>query len=278
MDALRCPTVCLTFAGQSLNGGVIIGLGNSYPTVMLESLRAQFIAATRWDTWTGGVSWLQFEEQAGQFQASQAGLTTMFLMVGGTTDYALGRSGANTVASAELIADNARSAGFDFVIGTTTTPSIEFGSDSTIAAGSNGVNTSTFAGAGVLNVASTTNAPTSGSLRVATAGTTARITYTGKTSTTYTGCTTTIGGGVMSTGGFARSAAFQAMYDGNALMTASSALLVNGGSFDAVVDLAGHASLDDPTNASWYIDGTHPTIPGAALIADLMETAVLSLL
>lgn len=199
MDALRCPTVCLTFAGQSLNGGVIIGLDNSYPTVMLESLRAQFIAATRWDTWTGGVSWLQFEEQAGQFQASQAGLTTMFLMVGGTTDYALGRSGANTVASQELIADNARTAGFDYVITTTTTPS-------TSITGGNETK------------------------RVA----------------------------------------------GNLILTTGA--LYPTGSFDAVVDLAGHASLDDATDAAWYIDGTHPTIPGAALIADLMEAAVLSLL
>lgn len=77
--------------------------------------------------------------------------------------------------------------------------------DTTIAAGSNGVNTSTFAGAGVLNVASSTAFATTGSgtgaLTVATGGTPATITYTGKTSTTFTGCNTTAGGGVMSTGG-----------------------------------------------------------------------------
>lgn len=77
----------------------------------------------------------------------------------------------------------------------------------TVAAGSNGVNTSTFAGAGVLNCGSSTgfNAGTDvgspGTITVATAGTPAVISYTGKTTTTFTGCTTLSGGGVLATGG-----------------------------------------------------------------------------
>lgn len=72
----------------------------------------------------------------------------------------------------------------------------------TIAAASNGVNTSTFAGAGVLNVASTTGFPTAGELTIVTAGTVALVTYTGiGSATTFTGCTTVSGGGVMATGG-----------------------------------------------------------------------------
>lgn len=71
----------------------------------------------------------------------------------------------------------------------------------TIASGSNTVNTSTFAGSGTLNVASTTGYPTSGTVYVETATSLATVTYTGTSGTTFTGCTTTAGGGVMSTGG-----------------------------------------------------------------------------
>lgn len=72
----------------------------------------------------------------------------------------------------------------------------------TIGAPSNGVNTSTFAGAGVLNVASTTGFPDAGEVTVVTGGTVALVTYTGiGSATTLTGCTTVSGGGVMATGG-----------------------------------------------------------------------------
>lgn len=73
----------------------------------------------------------------------------------------------------------------------------------TIAAGSNGVNTSTFAGSGTLNVATngTTGFPSAGTLTVANASTTAVVTYTGKTASTFTGCTEVSAGGVMSTSG-----------------------------------------------------------------------------
>lgn len=71
----------------------------------------------------------------------------------------------------------------------------------TIAAGSNAVNTSTFLGAGTLNVASTTGFTSNGTITVATGGTPAVIRYSGITSTTFTGCNTNSGGGVMSTSG-----------------------------------------------------------------------------
>jgi hypothetical protein len=78
----------------------------------------------------------------------------------------------------------------------------------TVAAGSNGVAVSTFAGAGTLNVASTLNWPTAsisgtqGAIVVTglTGGTgTATITYTGVTATTFTGCTTVSGSGTLAT-------------------------------------------------------------------------------
>lgn len=82
----------------------------------------------------------------------------------------------------------------------TTVGAVNQGS-TTVAAGSNGVNTSTFTGSGTLNVASTSGFQTAGGLIVATGGTPAFITYTGTTGTTFTGCTTVTGGGAMSTGG-----------------------------------------------------------------------------
>lgn len=81
----------------------------------------------------------------------------------------------------------------------------------TVAAGSNTVNTSTFAGSGTLNVATTAPAtgpafPATGSIEVATGTSNAIIAYTGITGTTFTGCTTSSGGGVLSTGGAVTSA------------------------------------------------------------------------
>ena len=124
MGGFRAPEVCITFAGQSLNGGPTIGLSNSYPHVLIADLRAGGVRATRFDVWVGGAAWLQLDEQPGRFAASQAGLLTVFAMCGGTTDYALGATGANTYGIMETIADEAHSAGFDFVINTTTTPSV----------------------------------------------------------------------------------------------------------------------------------------------------------
>jgi hypothetical protein len=78
-----------------------------------------------------------------------------------------------------------------------------------VAAGSNGVAVSTFAGAGTLNVSSTLNWPaasisgTQGAIVVTglTGGTgTATITYTGVTATSFTGCTTVSGSGTLATG------------------------------------------------------------------------------
>ncbi len=71
----------------------------------------------------------------------------------------------------------------------------------TIAAGSDTVNVSTFAGAGTLNVASTTGFPSSGTIRVATASGVKVLDYTGVGATTFTGVDSNGQTGVMSTGG-----------------------------------------------------------------------------
>ena len=68
-----------------------------------------------------------------------------------------------------------------------------------VTSGSNGVNVSTFAGSGTLNVDDTTNWPSSGAAMVGTQSGPKLITYTGKTSTTLTGVTSA-DTGVLSTG------------------------------------------------------------------------------
>lgn len=72
----------------------------------------------------------------------------------------------------------------------------------TVAAGSNGVNTNTFVGAQVLNVAATAGFDATGLILVVTGTTPALIRYGAiGSATTFTGCATLVGGGVMATGG-----------------------------------------------------------------------------
>lgn len=71
----------------------------------------------------------------------------------------------------------------------------------TVAAGSDSVNISTFAGAGTLNVASTTGFPTTGTIRVATGSGVKVLSYTGVGATTFTGVDSDGQSGAMATGG-----------------------------------------------------------------------------
>ena len=79
---------------------------------------------------------------------------------------------------------------------------VDFSVSTTVASGSNGVDVSTFAGSGTLDVASTAGFAPSGSLHVATSTGTAIIAYTAETSTSFTGASLTSGSaGLLSTGG-----------------------------------------------------------------------------
>lgn len=72
----------------------------------------------------------------------------------------------------------------------------------TVAAGSNGVNVSTFTGTGSLSFSGGTSMPPAGgTLTVATSGGTATITYTSISGGAFQGCNTTAGTGTLSTGG-----------------------------------------------------------------------------
>lgn len=83
----------------------------------------------------------------------------------------------------------------------------------TVAAGSNGVDVTTFAGAGILNVASTAGFAQTGNLVIATSTVMATLSYNSKTSTTFGGVTCLGGIGTLSTGGTVGQAAFGLVLD-----------------------------------------------------------------
>jgi hypothetical protein len=92
---------------------------------------------------------------------------------------------------------------------------LEAPADTAVAAGSNGVNVSSFAGAGTLNVGTTVGYPSSGTLTVATGSGNRTVTYTGKTATAFTGCDAGGTAGVLATGGSVKTAA---PYSGTGLL------------------------------------------------------------
>lgn len=261
--AARVSSYRVVFDGQSLNS---YGDPNHYPAKLMNGRGIPWIVVS-----IAGYAWTQLKTMLDNRVTPHLvrGSITILIGVGGTTDYGVGASGAQVYDSEVTWATNARAAGADYIIQTTTTPTTSFGANTTVAAGSNGVNTNTFTGSGTLNVASTTNASSTGTLKVSTSGTTATITYTGTTSTTFTGCNTTSGGGILNTGGTVRSSVYQNMYDGNALVLADASA-----AFDYKVDLAGDSRLADPTNTTYYIDGTHPTNTGRQVMADLIAPAL----
>jgi hypothetical protein len=115
--------------------------------------------------------------------------------------YALdgGSGGTVPLAAAQALANAGRIISFDLVPSYTKPPAS--GPATTVAAGSNGVNVSTFTGSGVLHAASSSGYPGTGTLLVVrTSGAVVKITYTGTGSGTFTGCTTTSGSGTLATG------------------------------------------------------------------------------
>lgn len=56
---------------------------------------------------------------------------------------------------------------------------------------------------------------------------------------------------------------------GNGLVLADA-----GDAFEAVADLAADPRLDDPTDTTYYADGTHLTSAGAAAVAEVLVTAM----
>lgn len=272
--AARASDFKVIFDGQSLNYSPTAT--NNYRTKLMagRGIHSASVAIS-------GFAWTQLKNllTSRVDQYILRGKKVIVIGLGGTTDYALNQSGSQVYASEVTWASGLRSIASAasipiYIVQTTTTPSTSFGADTTVASGSNGVNTNTFTGTGTLNVASTTNAPSTGTVKVATGGTQATITYTGITATTFTGCNTTSGGGVMSTGGTVRSSDYQSMYDGNVLVMADAS-----NAFDYSIDLAGDSRLANPANTTYYQgDGTHLTDAGAQVVADLITPALDALL
>lgn len=138
----------------------------------------------------------------------------------------------------------------------------------TVAAGSNGVDVTTFAGAGTLNVASTTGFASAGNLVVATSTVMATLSYTGKTPTTFTGVTTLGGVGTLATGGTVGQAAFGLLLD-----TALSNFNTENSDFDHLSVAGGNVAVGIGINdqAQHANDCLWPGLTTAAGLAALVD-------
>lgn len=234
-----------------------------------------------------GIAWLQWAKYGWRnffdFHATK-GERVVYAMCGGSTDYSVValRTGAECYGDQVTISTYLRglSSGVR-MIGATTTPSTDMtGGLTSIAASSAGVNLSSIPG-GILNVRNTAakgtgNAAfaTSGTVRIGLGTSTADVAYTGKTGTTLTGCTLSSGSGVLAEGmQVAQGGTAQDMVDGNALVMADAS-----SAFDRKIDYASIVGLDDPSNATWYGDGTHPTSAGFALMFTTLQPHIDALL
>jgi hypothetical protein len=150
----------------------------------------------------------------------------------------------------------------------------------TVASGSNTGEISTIASwsdpsAGVLDVASSSGFPSSGTLTVATSTTTATITYTGTGSGTFTGCAYVSGSasGTVATGGAVTLAAetvtvnIEALIEGQAVssfpaVTLTSSDLYTFGPFHSVLDAPGTNTMQVTLSTITGIEVGLITIPG----------------
>jgi hypothetical protein len=278
--ALRSAPYHVIVDGQSLTVWPSLNAATSFPIVMRDDLGVPV-----WVAGVGGLSWQQLDNDFATRVAPYVAVApvAVYVMVGGTTQVSLGQNASNLYASEEAIADLflaacAADSITGYVVGTTTTPSTGFEDASHhltyVAAGSNGVNVNTFAGAGVLNVNDATDFPSTGTLRVITSSSRAIIDYTGTTATTFTGCTTTSGSGLLQTYGTVgtSSGAPGVLVELNKLVKDNTA------GWDAIVDLAADSRLCDANNTTYYTDGTHPTTAGNDVMAELIGAAVLTVI
>ena len=182
MAGFRASPFFVIFDGQSLNH---IPEGDALPEVLMAGRGPYY------ECWIDGMPWSVLDDTlpVRVKPYSQAGLTTIYNMVGGTTDVNNGDSGATMYATMSAIAQTVKSYGIDLVVATTIVPS-----------------------------------------------------------TSHTGGEIT------------------ARQNANTLIMADA-----DGHFDYKIDLAGVTGLDDPTNATYYIDGTHWGPAGAALAAATMD-------
>lgn len=121
------PKYLICFAGQSLNEAP--AAPNDYPTVLMTSLTKTL----RYDVHKFGIAWAQFAAIRARYvdiqrMAGAAQVASVLIMVGGTTDIAVGATGSATYTREKEYSDIWKTAGGSVakVIGTTTTPSTTF--------------------------------------------------------------------------------------------------------------------------------------------------------
>lgn len=119
---VKAAPLAFTFAGQSLWTNA--PAGEDDPEVQL--IDTYHPTAVRYSLCVGGLAWLQLIAMTREMaQSAKAALATFLMMNGGTTDYVVGRTGAQCYADQVTYAEAWRSAGGGYVIGSTTTPSTE---------------------------------------------------------------------------------------------------------------------------------------------------------
>lgn len=131
----RAATYAFIFDGQSLNQFPL--QPNNYPTVMM----GDFAIPSPWIVVAeGGASWSELLDGVYRpvdgvsvapaatrtFTKASLGLTTFLLMCGGTQDVLEDDNAATILSDMETYATDAKSAGFDFVVAQTITPSGQF--------------------------------------------------------------------------------------------------------------------------------------------------------
>lgn len=118
----------IVFDGQSLN---LIPGSNTYPMQMMAELEFDGYPLPWANVARGGASWTELTNGTDLYPAAplrlypraNIGLQTVLVLCGGTSDiFTEGDTGAEIYADMELYADNARGAGFDFVVAQTITP------------------------------------------------------------------------------------------------------------------------------------------------------------
>jgi hypothetical protein len=119
--AVRASSYRVIFDGQSLNWSP--AKPNNYPTKLLSGrgLNSANVAIS-------GFAWVQLKNLINDRMAHHLlrAPITIVIGVGGTTDYALNRTGAQVYADEVSWANSVRAAGADYIIQTTTTPSTVF--------------------------------------------------------------------------------------------------------------------------------------------------------
>lgn len=271
--------VCV-FDGQSLTVWPSENHINSFPIQMMSTRRSRAVFKV---VGVSGLAWTQLDNDFSSRVAPFAKMSpvSFYLMVGGTTQVSFGTAASAIYDSEKAISDLARNAGFDYVIGSTTTPSYSFGlkTATVTVSATAGTYTLSYRGQTTAGLARNATASTvqTALLGLSTIGT-GNVTVSGANGGPYT---VTFGAGDFYSGLLiANGALLTGTVTVSTLLSTLNDLKRSDASnaYDALADLIVDPRLDDPFDTAYYADGTHPTTAGSTAIAELMGAAVDSLL